>query len=88
MQAVLLRQPSQRRSSVSCRPRRNRFLPWCLKAVAEDCAVDLCYFRSFESCNRERFYYGPKSFCIVNPHYYFRDGEPDQAPHKPDKVQR
>jgi hypothetical protein len=55
--------------------------PWCLKAVmAEDWAVDLCYFRTFESCNQERFLYGPKSFCIVNPHYYFRYGEPDQTP--------
>ncbi len=57
-------------------------LPWCLKAVAEDWAVDLCYYRTFDSCNQERFYYGPKSFCIVNPQYYFRHGDPDQAPRK------
>lgn len=57
--------------------------PWCLKSVmAEDWAVDLCYFRTFESCNQERFLHGPKSSCIVNPHYYFRYGEPGTAPRK------
>jgi hypothetical protein len=42
--------------------------------------VDLCYFRTFEQCNRERFHYGTTSFCTVNPEYYFRYGEPRQPP--------
>ncbi len=53
--------------------------PWCLKAhMGKSWMVDLCYFRTFEQCNRERFHYGATSFCIVNPHYYFRYGEPLQ----------
>jgi hypothetical protein len=57
--------------------------PWCLKAaMGEDWVVDLCYYYTFESCNQERFNYGPKSSCIVNPHYYFRYGEPDQTPRR------
>jgi hypothetical protein len=57
--------------------------PWCLKAaMGRGWTVDLCYFRTFERCNQERFNYGGTSFCIVNPEYYFRYGEPDQRPRK------
>lgn len=57
--------------------------PWCLKAhMGRGWTVDLCYFRTFEQCNRERFSYGTTSFCIVNPDYYFRYGEPDIVPRK------
>jgi hypothetical protein len=57
--------------------------PWCLKALmGEDYTVDLCYFQTFERCARERVAYGPSSFCIVNPQYYFRYGEPGQGPRK------
>ncbi len=55
--------------------------PWCLKAhMGEDHTVDLCYFQTFEQCAQERVAYGTSSFCIVNPHYYFRYGEPGQTP--------
>jgi hypothetical protein len=58
--------------------------PWCLKAtMGEDYTVDLCYFRTYEQCARERISYGTTSFCIVNPEYYFRYGEPEQSPRKP-----
>ncbi len=54
--------------------------PWCLKALmGEDYTVDLCYFQTFERCAQERIAYGTSSFCIVNPQYYFRYGEPNQA---------
>ncbi|HWP27245.1 MAG TPA: DUF3551 domain-containing protein [Xanthobacteraceae bacterium] len=57
--------------------------PWCLKAqMGEDHTVDLCYFQTFERCAQERIAYGTSSFCIVNPHYYFRYGEPEQTPRK------
>jgi len=57
--------------------------PWCLKAsMGEDHTVDLCYFRTFERCAQERIAYGTTSFCIVNPEYYFRYGEPGQSPRK------
>ncbi|HXF88013.1 MAG TPA: DUF3551 domain-containing protein [Xanthobacteraceae bacterium] len=57
--------------------------PWCLKALmGEDYTVDLCYFQTFERCAQERIAYGTSSFCIVNPHYYFRYGEPGQTPRK------
>lgn len=57
--------------------------PWCLKALmGEDYTVDLCYFETFERCAQERIAYGTSSFCIVNPQYYFRYGEPDQASRK------
>jgi hypothetical protein len=53
--------------------------PWCLKAtMGEDYSVDLCYFQTFERCAQERIAYGTTSFCIVNPQYYFRYGEPGQ----------
>ena len=46
--------------------------PWCLKAsMGRGWAVDLCYFRTFEQCNNERFNYGSTSFCIHNPEYVF-----------------
>lgn len=55
--------------------------PWCLKAhMGRGWMVDLCYFHTFEQCNQERFNYGTTSFCIVNPAYYFRYGEPQQPP--------
>jgi hypothetical protein len=58
--------------------------PWCLKALmGEDYTVDLCYFQTFERCAQERIAYGTSSFCIVNPHYFFRHGEPGQEPRKP-----
>jgi hypothetical protein len=58
-------------------------LPWCLKAhMGRSWMVDLCYFRSFEQCNRERFRYGTTSFCTVNPEYYFRYGEPPSQPRR------
>jgi hypothetical protein len=58
-----------------------RIHPWCLKATTgRGATVDLCYFRTFERCNQERFNYGTTSFCIVNPEYYFRYGEPPQRP--------
>jgi Protein of unknown function (DUF3551) len=51
--------------------------PWCLKAVmGRGSTPELCYFRTFARCNQERFLYGPTSFCLVNPEYYFRYGEP------------
>jgi len=56
--------------------------PWCLKASMGRAMVDLCYFQTFERCAQERFNYGNTSFCIVNPEYYFRYGEPDQRPRK------
>ena len=57
--------------------------PWCLTAhMGRSWTVDLCYFRSFERCNQERFNYGGTSFCIVNPEYYFRYGEPKQRSRK------
>jgi hypothetical protein len=57
--------------------------PWCLTAhMGQGWMVDLCYFRTFEQCNQERFGYGTTSFCSVNPEYYFRYGDPTQAPRK------
>ena len=54
-----------------------RIPPWCLRAsMGRGWAPELCYFWTWQSCNQERFLYGPTSLCIVNPHYYFRYGEP------------
>ena len=63
--------------------------PWCLKAVmGRGSTPELCYFRTFERCNQERFLYGPTSFCLVNPEYYFRYGEPvELQPRKKRTVQ-
>ena len=56
---------------------QQRIPPWCLKAsMGRGWMPELCYYWTWESCNRERFFYGPTSFCIVNPQYYFRYGEP------------
>ena len=50
----------------------NRPNPWCLKAVmGRGWVVDMCYFRTFAQCSRERFNYGPTSFCIHNPELYW-----------------
>jgi hypothetical protein len=55
--------------------------PWCLKAdVGADATVDFCHFHTFEQCARERFLYGTTSFCILNPHYYFRAQAGEKRP--------
>ena len=52
---------------------------WCLKAsMGEDYSVDLCYYQTYEQCARERMNYGSTSFCLVNPQYYFRYGDPKE----------
>jgi hypothetical protein len=54
-----------------------RIPPWCLEAnTGRGSSVDLCYFYSWQRCYQERFLYPNTSFCIVNPAYYFRYGEP------------
>ena len=54
-----------------------RIVPWCLKAsMGRGWTPELCYFQTWARCNQERFLYGPTSFCIVNPYYYFKYGEP------------
>jgi hypothetical protein len=58
--------------------------PWCVKASeGRDYSVDLCYYRTYAQCARERFNYGSTSICTVNPEYYFKYGEPGESPRKP-----
>ena len=40
--------------------------PWCLKSVTDDVAVDLCDYRTFEQCARDRIIHGSMSFCFRN----------------------
>ena len=54
--------------------------PWCLKAaMGKSWVVDLCYFKTFAQCSKERFNYGNTSFCVHNPALYWNaKGEPRQ----------
>jgi hypothetical protein len=53
--------------------------PWCLKAsMGKGWVVDLCYFRTFAECARERFFYGNTSFCVNNPEYVFAKAQQEE----------
>jgi hypothetical protein len=43
--------------------------PWCIKAIAGRAAIDICHFRTYEACARERMNWSPSSFCVQNPAY-------------------
>ena len=46
--------------------------PWCLKAaMGKGWVVDLCNFKTFAECSKERFNYGNTSFCVHNPELYW-----------------
>lgn len=55
--------------------------PWCLRIVTGEQSVDMCEYRTFETCNQQRVNDGNRSHCFRNPAVFF-PGQSEQAPPK------